>query len=293
MLENNYIQKSNSKHTCPAFIVIKHSEQKRGKSRLVIDYRNLNAKTKTYNYPIPNKILKIRQIQGYNYFSKFDCKSGFYHLKLEEESKQLTAFTVPQGFYEWNVLPFGYKNAPGRFQHFMDNCFNKLENCIVYIDDILLYSRTQDEHIRLLEKFIHIVKNTGISLSKRKAEIMKSQIEFLGIQIDKNGIKMQTHIVQKIITIDENIDTKKKLQSFLGLVNQVREYIPKLAEHLKPLLKKLKKDVEYHFENKDKKHIKIIKNLCKKLPKLYFPDENKTFTYIVETDSVIIVMEEF
>ena len=77
----------------------------------------------------------------------------------------------------------------------MDNCFNQLENCIVYIDDILLYSRTQDEHIRLLEKFIHIIKHSGISLSKKKAEIMKPQIEFLGIQIDKNGIKMQTHIV--------------------------------------------------------------------------------------------------
>ena len=241
LLDNKYIQESNSKHTSPAFIVNKHSEQKRGKSRMVIDYRNLNAKTKTYNYPIPNKILKIRQIQGYNYFSKFVCKSGFYHLKLEDESKKLTAFTVPQGFYEWNVLPFGYKNAPGRYQHFMDNYFNQLENCIVYIDDILLYSRTQDEHIKLLEKFIHIIENSGISLSKTKAEIMKNQIEFLGIQIDKNGIKMQTHIVQKIINLDENIDTKKKLQSFLGLVNQVREYIPKLAENLKPLQKKTKK----------------------------------------------------
>jgi len=285
LLDNKYIQESNSKHTSPAFIVNKHSEQKRGKSRMVIDYRNLNAKTKTYNYPIPNKILKIRQIQGYNYFSKFDCKSGFYHLKLEDESKKLTAFTVPQGFYEWNVLPFGYKNAPGRYQHFMDNYFNQLENCIVYIDDILLYSRTQDEHIKLLEKFIHIIENSGISLSKTKAEIMKNQIEFLGIQIDKNGIKMQTHIVQKIINLDENIDTKKKLQSFLGLVNQVREYIPKLAENLKPLQKKLKKDVEYGFDEKDKEQIRKIKILCKKLPKLYFPDENKKFTYIVETDS--------
>ncbi|AAF08289.1 polyprotein [Tobacco vein clearing virus] len=285
LLDNKYIQESNSKHTSPAFIVNKHSEQKRGKSRMVIDYRNLNAKTKTYNYPIPNKILKIRQIQGYNYFSKFDCKSGFYHLKLEDESKKLTAFTVPQGFYEWNVLPFGYKNAPGRYQHFMDNYFNQLENCIVYIDDILLYSRTQDEHIKLLEKFAHIIENSGISLSKTKAEIMKNQIEFLGIQIDKNGIKMQTHIVQKIINLDENIDTKKKLQSFLGIVNQVREYIPKLAENLKPLQKKLKKDVEYSFDEKDKEQIKKIKILCKKLPKLYFPDENKKFTYIVETDS--------
>ena len=156
---------------------------------MVIDYRNLNAKTKTYNYPIPNKILKIRQIQGYNYFSKFDCKSGFYHLKLEEESRKLTAFTVPQGFYEWNVLPFGYKNTPGRYQHFMDNYFKQLENCVVYIDDILLYSKTQDKHIRLLDKFIHIIECSGISLSKKKADIMKKQIEFLGIQIDKNGIK--------------------------------------------------------------------------------------------------------
>nr|CAB42622.1 putative polyprotein (aspartic proteinase, reverse transcriptase, ribonuclease H) [Nicotiana tabacum] len=285
LLDNNYIQESNSKHTSPAFIVNKHSEQKRGKSRMVIDYRNLNAKTKTYNYPIPNKILKIRQIQGYNYFSKFDCKSGFYHLKLEDESKKLTAFTVPQGFYEWNVLPFGYKNAPGRYQHFMDNYFNQLENCIIYIDDILLYSRTENEHIKLLEKFIHIVEISGISLSKKKAEVMKNQIEFLGIQIDKNGIKMQTHVVQKIINLNETLDTKKKLQSFLGLVNQVREYIPKLAENLKPLQKKLKKDIEYHFDEKDKIHIQKIKNMCKKLPKLYFPDEKKQFTYIVETDS--------
>ena len=77
----------------------------------------------------------------------------------------------------------------------MDNCFNQLENCIVYIDDILLYSKIQDEHIRLLEKFVHIIKHSGIRLSKKKAEIMKPQIEFLGIQIYKNGIKMQKHIV--------------------------------------------------------------------------------------------------
>ena len=285
LLEKQYIQKSNSKHNSPAFIVNKHSEQKRGKSRMVIDYRNLNAKTITYNYPIPNKILKIRQIQGYNYFSKFDCKSGFYHLKLEEESKELTAFTVPQGFYEWNVLPFGYKNAPGRYQHFMDNYFKQLSNCIVYIDDILLYTKTKEEHLKLLEQFTDIIEKSGISLSKKKAEIMKNQIEFLGIQIDKSGVKMQQHIVQKIINSKEELDTKKKLQSFLGLVNQVREYIPKLAETLKPLQKKLKKDIEYNYDEKDKKQVQKIKLLCRELPKLQFPDENRKFIYIVEADA--------
>lgn len=87
---------------------------------------------------------------------------------------------------------------------------------------------------------------------------MQNQIEFLGIQIDKNGIKMQQYIVQKIINTDEILDTKKKLQSFLGLVNQVREYVPKLAEYLKPLQKKLKKDVEYNYM------IKKIQNKSKK-----------------------------
>ena len=144
---------------------------------MVIDYRNLNAKTITYNYPIPNKILKIRQIQGYNYFSKFDCKSGFYHLKLEEESKELTAFTVPQGFYEWNVLPFGYKNAPGRYQHFMDKYFKQLSNCIVYIDDILLYTKTKEEHLKLLEQFTDIIEKSGISLrqNQRRQDTVQRQ----------------------------------------------------------------------------------------------------------------------
>ena len=82
---------------------------------MVIDYRNLNAKTKTYNYPIPNKILKIRQIQGYNYFSKFDCKSGFYNLKVEDESKKLTVFTVPQGFISGMYYHLDIKMHPVDF----------------------------------------------------------------------------------------------------------------------------------------------------------------------------------
>lgn len=120
LLKGRCIRKSNSKHLSHAFIVVKHSEQKRSKSRMVIDYRNLNEKTKTNKYPIPNKVLKLKQILGYKYFSNFDCKSGFHHLKLTEDRKELTAFSVPTGFYEWNVLPFGFKNTSSEYQSFMD-----------------------------------------------------------------------------------------------------------------------------------------------------------------------------
>lgn len=285
LLKQKLIRKSNSKHSSSAFIVNKHSEIKRGKSRMVIDYRNLNAKTKTYNYPIPNKILKIKQIQGYSYFSKFDCKSGFHQIKLKEESKQLTAFSIPNGFYEWNVLPFGYKNAPGRYQAFMDKYFKDLENCVVYIDDILLFTKTKEEHLRLLENFIYIIKESGIILSRKKTELFKTQIEFLGIEIDKGGIKMQEHIIKKVINFNEEINTKKELQAFLGTINQVREFIPKLAKELEPLNKKTSKNIEFQWTEKDKEVIRKIKRKCEKLPKLEYPDEEKQFIWIVETDA--------
>ncbi|DAF42458.1 TPA_asm: replicase [Bacopa monnieri virus 3] len=285
LIKMEFIQNSNSKHSSSAFIVNKHSEIKRGKSRMVIDYRILNAKTKTYNYPIPNKILKIKQIQGYKWFSKFDCKSGFHHIKLSEDSKELTAFSVPNGFYEWNVLPFGYKNAPGIFQSFMDKYFNQLENCVVYIDDILLFTKTEDEHIQLLKNFIEIVDKSGIVLSKKKTELFKNQIEFLGHDIDIAGIKMQSHIAIKLLEFTENIETRKQLQSFLGLINQLREFIPKLSKHLVPLQKKLKKDIQWSWTQDDIKLINKIKEMCKDLPKLEYPDENKKFTWIIETDA--------
>ena len=123
----------------------------------------------------------------------------------------------------------------------MDSYFKQLPNCILYIDDILLYTKTKEEHLKLLEQFTDVIKKLRISLSEKKPEIMKNQIEFLGIHIDKSGVKMQTTYSTKNNKFKRRIRYKKKLQSFLGLINQVREYIPKLAENLKPLRKKIKK----------------------------------------------------
>lgn len=229
---------------------------------MVIDFRLLDAKTKTYSYPIPNMVLKLRDIMGYKFFSKFDCKSGFHQLRLTEDSKKLTAFTVPNGFYEWNVLPFGYKNAPGRFQSFMDSCFKDLQNCVVYIDDILLYSRTYEEHIRLLEIFMEIISRSGINLSNKKTELFKNQIEFLGHEIDIEGVKVQEHIITKIIEFVEDINTRKELQQFMGIINRVREFIPNLSEILLPLQKLLKKDIEFIWTTVHKKALIQIKEIC-------------------------------
>ncbi|KAJ0076085.1 hypothetical protein Patl1_34263 [Pistacia atlantica] len=117
------IHASKSPHSSPAFMVMNRAEQGRGKARMVIDYRQLNDKTIDDAYKIPNKSACLNKARFGKIFSKFDLKSGFWQIKIEESSIHLTAFTCPKGLFEWMVLPFGLKQAPLIFQRKMDRIF--------------------------------------------------------------------------------------------------------------------------------------------------------------------------
>jgi len=113
---------------------------------MVINYKKLNDNTIFDGYYISNKTILFNRIQRASWFSKMDCKSGYWQIKMDEESIPLTAFSVPQGHYEWIVMPFGLKNAPQIFQRRMDNIFKDLNHCcLVYIDDILVFSKTIEQ----------------------------------------------------------------------------------------------------------------------------------------------------
>jgi hypothetical protein len=141
LLDAKLIQPSKSPHFSPAFLVNKHSEQKRGKRRMVINYKKLNDHTIGDGYLLPRKDELLDQIRGKKIFSSFDCKSGFWQVLLDETSQSLTAFTCPQGHFEWKVMPFGLKQAPSIFQRHMNETFTGLENfCRIYVDDIIVFS---------------------------------------------------------------------------------------------------------------------------------------------------------
>jgi hypothetical protein len=161
LLDKGLIRKSKSPWSCSAFYVQKNAEIEIGDPRLVINYKPLNTALKWIRYLIPNKKDLFSRVHNASVFSKFDMKSGFWQTQIDEKDKYKTAFTVHFGHYEWNVMPFGLKNAPSEFQNIMNDIFTLHTNfAIVYIDDVLIFSNSIDQHWKHLETFIKLYKLT-------------------------------------------------------------------------------------------------------------------------------------
>ncbi|KAL5779429.1 hypothetical protein ACOSQ2_010166 [Xanthoceras sorbifolium] len=155
LMRKGLIRKSHSLWSCPAFYVKNAAELERAVPRLVINYKPLNEALQWIRYPIPNKRDLLNRLYKACIFSKFDMKSGYWQIQIAEADKYKTAFTVPFGHYEWNVMPFGLKNAPSEFQHIMNEIFNPyMDYIIVYIDDVLVFSKSLDQHWKHLKTFI-------------------------------------------------------------------------------------------------------------------------------------------
>lgn len=284
LLKLKVIRNSHSRHRTNAFIVMKHSEQVRGKSRMVYNYKRLNDNTNKDQYTLPTLDYLLLKIKEKNIFSKFDLKSGFHQIMMHPDSIEWTAFICPLGHFEWLVMPFGLKNAPAVFQRKMDTIFNKFSKFMcVYIDDILIFSDTIQEHIGHLKIFFETVKKEGLILSKNKINMGVTQVNFLGLEIGNGKIQLQPHIVKKILEYpDQNLETLKGLQGFLGILNYARNYIPNLSRYTRPLYNKCSLKGERKFNRQDWEQVKKIKSIVRNLPPLQLPPEQSYL--IIEVD---------
>ena len=172
LLSKKLIRPSHSHWSCAAFYVQKASEIERGTPRLVINYKPLNKILQWIRYPIPNKKDLIQRIYNATIFSKFDMKSGFWQIQIEQKDRYKIAFIVPFGHYKWNVMPFGLKNAPSEFQNMMNDIFNDYTKfSIIYIDDVLIFSNSIEEHFKHLKFFQKIVRENGLVISATKIKL--------------------------------------------------------------------------------------------------------------------------
>ena len=184
----------------------------RGVPRLVINYKTLNKALKWIRYPIPNKKDLLDRLHEATIFSKFDMKSGFWQIQIDEKDIYKTAFTVPFGHYEWNVMPFGLKNAPSEFQNINNDIFTPFTDfSIVYIDDVLIFSKSIDNHWKHLDIFVKVIKHNGLVVLATKINLFQDKIRFLGHNIYKGTLSPIDRAIQFANKFPNEIKDKNQL----------------------------------------------------------------------------------
>ncbi|GKA16240.1 putative reverse transcriptase domain-containing protein [Tanacetum coccineum] len=232
MLENGFIRPSVSPWGAPVLFV----KKKDGSMRLCIDYRELNRITIRNRYPLPRIDDLFDQLQGAKYFSKIDLRSGYHQLRVREQDISKTAFRTRYGHYEFLVMPFGLTNAPAVFMDLMNRVFHEYLDkfVIVFIDDILVYSKSEEEHEQHLRIVLEILRQKKLYAKFSKCEFWLQQVAFLGHIVSADGIIMDPSKVEAI-TKWPRPTTVTEVRSFLGLAGYYRRFVEGFSRLALPL----------------------------------------------------------
>lgn len=286
MLDQGIIRPSQSAWSSPIWVVPKKADASgKVKWRIVVDFRKVNEKTVDDKYPIPNINDVLDKLGNCHYFTTLDLASGFYQVQMNPEDIHKTAFNVEHGHFEFLRMPMGLKNSPSTFQRVMDNVLRDLQNviCLVYLDDIIVFSVSLQEHMVNLEKVLKRLRESNFKIQMDKSEFLKLETSYLGHVISKDGIKPNPDKISAI----QNFPIPKtatEIKRFLGLVGYYRKFIPDFARITKPMTQCLKKGSKITYNNAN--YIDCFEK-CKSLltndPILQYPDFTKDF--ILTTDA--------
>uniref|UniRef100_A0A1J3IVR9 Transposon Ty3-I Gag-Pol polyprotein n=2 Tax=Noccaea caerulescens TaxID=107243 RepID=A0A1J3IVR9_NOCCA len=279
MLSQGIIQCSSSPYASPIVLV----KKKDGTWRLCVDYRGLNKQTVKDKYPIPLLEDLLDELGGSKYFSKLDLRAGFHQLRMSPEDIYKTAFKTHAGHYEYLVMPFGLTNAPCTFQGLMNHVFQAVTRkfLLVFFDDILVYSKSWEEHLKHLEEVFSILRHQQLYLKPSKCTFGATVIEYLGHFISAEGVSTDPKKVKAIEEWPIPV-TQKQLRSFLGLANYYRRFIKGYSVIAKPLSTLLKKEGFTWNPEADSAFQKLKLSLTT-TPVLALPNFEKVF--VVETDA--------
>jgi hypothetical protein len=237
LLQKGLIEPSSSPYGAPVLFVSKPD----GSLRMCIDYRALNKITVKNRYPIPRIDDLLDQLNGAKVFSSLDLMSGYWQLRMDPADVPKTAFRVPQGHFQWKVLPFGLTNAPAKFQSTMNTILAPLigKCCLVYLDDILIFSRTAEEHEHHLRQVFALLRHYKFYCKLPKCDFNKAEVKYLGHIVGADGIKVDP---AKVATVASwpTPQTAHDIRQFLGLANYFRRFIQGFASLTAPLTALLK-----------------------------------------------------
>ena len=278
-LAKGFIRCSTSSAASPILFV----KRKTGELRLCVDYRGLNSITKKNRYPIPHIDDLLDQTQGCQVFSVIDLKNAFNLVRIRAGDEWKTAFRTPKGLYEYLVMPFGLTNAPATFQSFIQDTLREYLGifCVVYLDDILIFSKTQTEHDNHVKLILDKLKDAHLFANPQKCEFDKSQVEYLGFLVGADGIKMNP---KKLSTITDwpTPHSAHDIQVFLGFCNFYRRFVNHYADIAVPLNRLTRKDTPFRWTDKENLAFERLKSSFLSYPVLRHYDPSKPTTLFTD-----------
>ena len=282
MLKAGVIEPATSEWASPVVLITK----KDGSIRFCVDYRKLNALTVKDSYPLPRMDECLDSLGDATIFSTLDCNSGYWQIPIEERDRDKTAFVTHCGVHRFKRMPFGLCNAPATFQRALDMLLSKVKwkYALVYLDDVIIYSKSIDEHFEHLDYVLSILRNAGATLKLSKCHFFQSSVDYLG------------HVVYpgKLAVAQKNIDTlaqahypstRTELRSFLGMCNVYRKFVSGFAKIAAPLTDMLRKGEPDTFDDLTEAQAHAfsqLKNALINPPILTLPRESAPYTLDVD-----------
>lgn len=283
MLKSGIIEPSTSLWNSPILLVPKKSSNDKKEFRFCVDYKNVNKTTEIRTFPMPNLEEELCKMNGSNFFSALDIASAFHQIKMHEKDKEKTAFSTGNQKYQFTRMPFGLSGSPITWQSYITALLGDLlnKNVMAYMDDILIYSPTIDEHVETIIKIFECLKKAGLKLNIDKTKLFCRQIEYLGHSIDKNGVKPTDRNIEaiKMVPTPKSVS---EVQRFVGMASYFRKFINQFAAKAQPLHYLCKKNVEFKWSESCEKSFSTLKKALMSAPVLAFADFTKKFYISVD-----------
>ena len=298
-LNAGIIRKSHSPYSSNIVLVRK----KNGQLRICIDYRQLNSRTVKDNYALPRIDEILQSLSGNKYFSVLDMKSGYHQIEIDEQHKERTAFTVgPLGFFEYNRMPMGLANAPATYQRVMEECLGDLHLriCFIYLDDIIIFAKSFEEHLERLQMVFEKLREAGIKLSPKKCSLFMKRVRYVGHIVSESGIEPDGEKIAKVLDWPTPT-SREQVRQFLGFIGYYRKFIRDFAKIARPLSDLLPSTVkktrgkskssntssqnDFCWRDNQEQAFQFLKAQLTQPPILAYPDHSRPFELHTDASS--------
>eukprot|EP01116_Phalansterium_solitarium_P002845 TRINITY_DN1315_c0_g1_i11.p1 TRINITY_DN1315_c0_g1~~TRINITY_DN1315_c0_g1_i11.p1 ORF type:complete len:1297 (+),score=256.42 TRINITY_DN1315_c0_g1_i11:351-3893(+) len=278
LIDKGFVQPSKSPYGAPVLFV----KKKDGTLRMCVDYRALNSATIKNRYPLPNVDDLLNRLAGARVFSKLDLRSGYHQVRIAEGDEHKTAFRTQFGSFEFTVLPFGLTNAPATFMRMMNDALHDLDFVLIYLDDVLIFSATIEEHERHVQMVLQRLRDHKLFAKLSKCEFFRDSVEFLGHRVAADSI-LPMHGKVCAVTewpVPRNVN---ELRGFLGLANYYRRFVKQFADVASPLTDLLRADRRFDWGPRQQRAFDALKQRLTQPPVLAPPTRHDDFR--VRTDA--------